>query len=73
MVPLKQLADREVKGVCKRTVVIPKDEPVQAVEAEEVEEVPREGGHPADVHVRCLDSALEHALESKCEREGKLD
>ena len=60
-------------GENRRTVFPTEDEPVEPVQAEEVEEVPGERGHPADVHVRCLDPALEHALEAERERKWELD
>ena len=57
----------------ERTVVAAEDEPVQPVQAEEVEEVPGERGDPADVHVGSLDAALQHALEPESEGERQFN
>ena len=55
------------------TIIIAKNESIEPVETEEVEEVPGEGGHPADIHVGRLDPTLEHRLEAECEGERKFD
>ena len=54
-----------LNGICRfgrieevHTIVVTKDEPVEAVETEEVEEVPREGGYPSHIHVRSLNTTL---------------
>ncbi len=57
----------------RHTVFAAEDEPVQAIEPEEIEEVPREGRHPAHVHVGGLDAALQHALEAQGERKRELN
>ena len=51
------------------TVITPKDKAVQPIQAEKVEEIPRQRGHPPDVHVGCFNAALKHRLEP--ERQGK--
>lgn len=58
-------------GSGSRTVLLAEDEAVDRVETEEAEEVPGDGGDPADVQIARLDSALEHALEAKSEGEGE--
>jgi hypothetical protein len=57
----------------KLTVVIAQDKAIESIQAEEVEEVPRKRGHPADVHIWGFDAALEHGLETQRERERELD
>jgi len=56
-----------------RTVVWSEDEFEEAIETEEVEEVPGEGGYPSDVHLRGFNSSLEHGFESKSHREWQFD
>lgn len=47
------------------TVFIPEDEDEDGLEAEEVEEIPGEGGDPADVEVAGHDAGLEHGFEAE--------
>ena len=47
------------------TVFIPEDKDEDGLEAEEVEEIPGEGGDPADVEVAGHDAGLEHGFEAE--------
>jgi hypothetical protein len=54
-----------------RTVVFTQDQPVDRVQSEETEEVPRDGGTPRRVEVGNIDTALEEFLEFRREGEGE--
>ena len=64
---------------CKRctgvehTIIVPEDQPVQSVETEKVEEIPRERRDPSYIHIWGLDPSLQHRLESQCQGERQLD
>ena len=45
-------------GRVEHTVIVPEDEPVQSIETEKVEEVPRERRDPPHVHIWGLDPSL---------------
>ena len=51
-------SQRKRCGEGKHTVFAAEDEPVQPIEAEKVEEVPRERGNPPHVHIGGLNSSL---------------
>lgn len=53
------------EGRGRFTVFIPEDEDEDGLEAEEVEEIPGEGGDPADVEVAGHDAGLEHGFEAE--------
>lgn len=47
------------------TVFIPEDENKDGLKAKEVQEIPGEGGDPADVEVAGHDAGLEHGFEAE--------
>ena len=59
------------KGI-ELTVVIAENEDENGLEAEEVEDVPRETGHPSHVQIPRHDSRLQHRFEADSEGKGKL-
>ena len=66
----------QVKKRCvgiEHTVFTPEYEPVQSVETEKVEEIPRERRDPSHIHVGGLDPSLQHRFEPQGEGERELD
>lgn len=53
----------------ERTVVAAEKEDVDELQTKDAEEVPADTGHPAGIHVLCLNTSLEHALELDSDRE----
>jgi hypothetical protein len=70
-----QLGDRGKEGGDGKfdTVVVAQEETEEPVETEPVEDVPGKRGDPSDVHVRRVDTALEHLLEAEGEGEREFD
>ncbi len=53
----------------ENTVVVAQDNAVQSIQAKEVEEVPRQGGHPSYIHILSLNTSLQHGLKAESQRE----
>jgi len=49
------------------------DQRKDALKTKEVQKVPGKRRNPGHVHVIGLNAALQHTLESDCQREGQLD
>lgn len=66
-------SDKYRKTGDRCTVVVAQEEPEKSVETKPVEDVPGERGDPSYIHVRRVNTALEHLLEAKSKWEGKFD